>query len=259
MEIARFYGTLPDPESLEADERIYLGAQFCPRLLPAASDLEKTISGLAGRSLTLLFPFIPQSFHRAAEELIELFAQTGPHAEVVVQNWGLIETAGKRGCRPVAGRLLTKQPKDPRLLRLFDQDAEHRFAALRATRINRETVRILQDLNVSRIELDLTPWGLELPPLLADRGLKVSIHLPYSIVSVTRYCKLAQINSSRQLLQISECSRQCRNLHYHLDHPDVPSGLLLYGNAFLYQNEGNSEEFSLPQVVDRLVYDHSVG
>jgi hypothetical protein len=245
-------------KQIENADRIYLGAQYCPRLLPSTTELEASFDRLGDLPVSLLLPFIPQSFHQAALDLIDLCLKAKPGSEIVAQNWGLVESISRKGGQPVIGRLLIKQPKDPRLLKLLETDSENRFEQLRITQINSEAIKLIKSLNASRIEIDLPPWGLNLPEAIIESNLHVSVHLPYAVVSTTRYCKLAQIHSSRQLLQITDCQRQCKTLQYKLDHPDIPGDMVLYGNTFLHKSAREPDMQQWPTVVDRQVIDNSV-
>jgi hypothetical protein len=235
-------------------ERIYLGSEFCPNLLLSTETLVEQLRKYSNIPITLALPFIPESYTEKALELIEEASEISPSLEVAVQNWGLIDVVLKKGCIPIIGRLLIKQFKDPRLVK----ENMEVISDASLPKINSAMLGLIHSIGVKRIEIDSPPWGRTLPEALTSFGISVSLHVPYTIISVTRYCKLSQIYKERQDLEIVPCGKECLQSRYVLKHPTMKDTLLLYGNAFVSEYVGREQE-NLSPPINRLIMHSALG
>jgi hypothetical protein len=93
-------------------DRIYIGTEFCERLLPSVAMLETVLSrrAKAALPLTLVTPYLTDAGMGRVEKLLRLLSRRGPEAmEVVCNDWGTLHLLGTRyrgRFQPVLGRLL---------------------------------------------------------------------------------------------------------------------------------------------------------
>jgi len=113
-----------DPRSLErlseggADSvsRLYFGNEFCNHLIPSSRTLSEVLA--RSRELGLLFSLVtPTVTDSGIDALGRLFRSLPDGSEVIVSDWGVLRLARTEfpSLLPVAGRLLCKIMKDPRL------------------------------------------------------------------------------------------------------------------------------------------------
>lgn len=164
--------------------RLHVGSEFCERLLPAPERLARTLADAAdaGLEVGLLTPVASPDVLRVLEPL---FAMLPPAAEVVVNDWGVALRLRERHplLQPVAGRILCRMLKDPRLGNpQYAPPAGHGFASpwLR---------RMLVRLGIARVEIDMPLFAT--PDSFADVPLPLGVHLPFAFVAKGRMCRTA--------------------------------------------------------------------
>ncbi len=182
---------ISDPSDLQhyhtaAWDRIYFGNECCHWLMPDASAVAdvRRFCVCERVPFSLVTPPLPPAGLRRMEPLLDGLP---PDTEVVVNDWGLIPAVRERGLNPVAGRLLVKVRRDPRMGSGEPVDVELQ-SFLRQSNLRQPAFqRFLFTEGIARVELDNLPqgWDLDLPP-----GLHTSLYHPYVIASVTRRCSL---------------------------------------------------------------------
>ena len=169
--------------------RLHVGSEFCERLLPTPAQLilnlvEAREYGLGVSLLT------PVASPQVIDALAELLALLPAGAEVVVSDWGVALLLQERfpQLTPVAGRILCRMLKDPRLGNpQYAPPAGHDLASPWLD-------TVLRRLNVARLEMDL--------PLFAGDGtfsgapLPLDVHLPFAFVAKGRMCRTAGLARS---------------------------------------------------------------
>lgn len=220
-----------------------IGSSLCSRLMPGAAALDRAVR-LArdeGLALELATPVVGDA---ALEELtgtlIQL-AEEAPDAEVAVNDWGVLRVLIRRGrsLRIVAGRLLHRQMRDPRLAALEPRDLGHdRWPP--AWRWGSSSSPAWRELaaacGVTRFEIDWTCPG---PTTTPPEGLDVSLHLPLTLVGLGRTCvDHGPAGPVDGYGGDGPCSRACEGSPRELMEMDVGGGsveLLREGRAELHR------------------------
>ena len=164
--------------------RLHVGSEFCERLLPEPEQLERALAeaSAAGLEVCLLTPIASPEVLRALEPL---FALLPAGAEVVVNDWGVALRLREFHplLQPVAGRILCRMLKDPRLGNpQYAPPAAHGFASPWQQ-------RLFARVGITRVEMDL--------PLFAGADsftgvpLPLGVHLPFAFVAKGRMCRTA--------------------------------------------------------------------
>lgn len=173
-------------------EGLAFGAEFCARRLPTRAEVREAVALCAGRGLgfSLVTPLLRQAaFAGAARWLSGLAAACGP-LECVFNDWGLLHwaRAERLPLRPVAGRLLGHQRRDPRVLALQARARSPEEADARRGSLwdDPRSVAFAVSLGVERLELDWLPQGIRAPALTPSLGL--SLCAPWLPVTWTPAC-----------------------------------------------------------------------
>ena len=236
--------------------RLYYGAEFCQLMLPSKKDLGRAM-GLArdrGLAFTLVTPYVTNA---GMEQVDSLLAGLDEGAEVVVNDWGVMRKVRERGgLVPVLGRLLTRQRRGPKIVRVIDYLPEDAAAHFRGCGITNPTVREhMASLGIERIELDNLLQGIS-----GAGGYKASLYYPYGYIATTRLCRVYRCDASDFAGQYSQrriptrCDRPCERYVFALDKGSSPVPIFLKGNVELFKNEelpANLGELG----IDRLVHE----
>ncbi|MBN1586132.1 MAG: hypothetical protein JW937_01735 [Candidatus Omnitrophica bacterium] len=241
--------TVASIASSESWDRIYYGNEFCHYLMPSVEELQDLVleAGKICRPLTLLTPPVGEDFLDRAESLLSFLSESLPDAEVVYNDWGVLRLCRQYGLKPVQGRLLNKQRRDPRILPYFDELPSGAQQRMRQMGLSKQAVSFLEGLGVSRVELDVLDQGVE--DEFTGTGIAVSLYWPYAVVTNTRDCVF-----NRGGLGARSCAQECRGGGYKLAHSSVPGGLLLKGNTQFYKSSRSIPEVLSYPFVTRFVF-----
>jgi hypothetical protein len=191
---------------------LYVGSEFCERLLPEPAQLARTLTDAAdaGLSVGLLTPVASPETLRALDPLCALLP---PGAAVVVNDWGVARRLRERHplLQPVAGRILCRMLKDPRLGNpQYAPPVNHGLDSpwLR---------RMLDRLGIARVEMDL--------PLFASADsfaavpLPLGVHLPFAFVAKGRMCRTAGLarEGAERFAPRPFCHHECLAIAAHTE------------------------------------------
>lgn len=239
--------------SLEGISRVYFGQETCERKIPLPQECSDAKRFCEKNSLgfSLLTPFATDA---GAKKLKRLFSLLSPEDEIIANDFGVMEEAKACKATVVAGRLLNRQFRDPRIASFHAMPQELLGHLSLSQAGSLEFRAILSSFGVKRVELDNLLQGTGTN--LAGTGFSASLYYPFAFVSATRMCLLAgsgRIQESKKV-GIFECGRECQKFRFRLTNEFFPKGLLLSGNALFFENEilPNPKELS-SKGIDRLV------
>jgi hypothetical protein len=239
--------------------RLYFGNEFCQRLIPCLEDVRIAIDFVLGHNMqfSLVTPFVTDKGIEILRPLLGYVSRNLSSAEIVVNDWGLFRLLKNEfgGLNPVLGRLLTKQKRGPRILKLKKMVPETMVEHFKESNIDVPSLSdFLINNGVNRIDLDNLLQGIA----RENPSLKASLYFPYAYVTTTRFC-LAAISEQRTnfLRSISNCSKECQRYAFRLSHKNMPVDLFLKGNTQFFRNESlphNLEDLN----IDRIVYEPEI-
>lgn len=250
------YGSLADVKEVCAGQfelikftRIYFGQEFCEKVLPSQKELERalTLAEQLGMKFTLVTPYVTEQGLEAVKGILQQLRQVQPRAEVVVNDWGVLQCMAEEcpTLTPVLGRLLNKLLRDPRMLTHSKKMAEEALARFRTCSLAGTPMQdLLNQYKVRRIELDLTPQGLD--NHLADWGYQSSLYLPYGVIMSGRICLLHSwgLEEHQKFKTFSGgCDRKCRSYWLEMSDPShhVKKSkdwvILQKGNTIFYREQ----------------------
>ncbi|MDP2974071.1 MAG: hypothetical protein Q8N60_03400 [Candidatus Diapherotrites archaeon] len=239
--------------------RIYFGAEFCERLLPNKNDflVVKKFCEKQGVGFSFVTPFLTDSGMKSVLPLVKILSAGD---ELVVNDYGLLHAAKESRAMLVAGRLLNRQYRDPRILSFKAKVPKEFYAHLMQSHAaNSHFQKFLQQNGVARVELDNLLQGIGTD--LSKSSLRCSLHFPFCFVSATRLCLAANCDkiSFHGKIGVFLCNKECRLYQFKLGNSFFPTALYLFGNAVFFQNnELPKEKELLLKGIDRLVINKSM-
>jgi hypothetical protein len=237
--------------------RLYFGAEFCERLIPSRQELETALRSASERSLgfTFMTPFVTNRGLELLEKLIHLLAQFRPDAEVVVNDWGVLQLLRSQyiQLKPVLGRLLNKSKRGPRIMNIFEQLPAETKEYFQGSNLDvPAAVRFLKQQGIERVEFDNLLQGISLKG--SDPGIHTTLYLPFAYISATRFCLTANCDDTekKDAIGVFPCGRECLKYSFNLYNPVMTLPLIRRGNAVFFIHE------SIPDVITRQQVDRIV-
>jgi len=262
--------------------RLYYGNEFCERLIPSLRDLSQILDYIQRRRLdfSLVTPYVTNIGLEKLKVLFEFLKDKKINCEVIINDWGILNLINRQylNFQPVLGRLLTKQKRGPRLIKLLKRKVRPRLIVDPENPSQRNIVfqkklpldldfyykganaasvpvihHFLINQRIKRIELDNVGQGLLLE--LPQDKISASLYTPYIYITTTFFCPTAGCDQKKKsLLKIKPCKRQCQRYVFKLRHKTLPKVIYLKGNTQFYKNT----RFSMRQLsnsgIDRIVY-----
>jgi hypothetical protein len=208
--------------------RVYLGNEFCPYLAWSSDEFQRgaELAHSAGLSLTVVFaPQWESSLDRSLA-LVETLIANYPDTEVVANDWGFLAALSALPVDGVAGRLLYKAKRNPRLSRATLPTGLPESAAKPEEVLQRQLAEWallpsdspwlaawLRELGVTRVEVELVPQGLRCDP---ETPVPVSLHLPWTYITGGGHCPVAALKVEGAL---TSCARGCRSTIVEATYP----------------------------------------
>ncbi len=218
-----------------APTHIYLGSELCEHLLPDGETLAaaRSVAEDRGLALALLTPIASPAVIR---ELEALLPQLPDGAEVIVNDWGVARLLAERShaarfprLAAIAGRLLARMVKDPRLTGA--EWAPHCQHGLRSPGLR----ALLERLAMRRLELDV-PLHATVEDF-AQLPLPVGVHLPFFVVAKGRLCRIGStgLKGAERFAPGRRCKRECLHVSATMTRPGGADRYetLQLGNALL--------------------------
>lgn len=268
IEKAQFIGRKEDIKKLIS--RVYFGNEFCENLIPAITKLKEIYFYATGKNknFTFVTPFVTNSGIRKTESLLE-FLNRQNNVEVVFNDWGVFKLIKNNfnNLKPILGRLLTKQRRDPRILKIllnkqvfkefFSEDKKKKliifpkktpqsvFKYFQSSMINAKIFQnYLLSQGITRVEIDNLAWKMNVK---LDKNIGVSVYLPYGYITTTRKCGLLT-------LTYAACKKECKKYYLQLGDKSLPVPFYSIGNTIFYKSSIPSDDYLEKLGVDRVVY-----
>ena len=216
-------------------DRLYLGNEFCERLLPSQRTLQGAVQAAerVGIAVTLLTPLVAD---RRLGQLRRLLRVVPNKTEVVVNDLGVLRLLCREfaDLEPVAGRQLIKMIKDPRL-------PSPAWAQVNPSHTGGSVLKgLLKSMGVRRIEMDIPPFirATELHP----DGMLLSLHGPYGYVAKGPICRIGSLHLQglEKFAPGHRCRKECLSYGCELARPAAGAardlGTFQRGNTIFYRH-----------------------
>jgi len=235
-------------------QRLYFGSETCERKIPSPQELEKALALAQKQNLkfSLLTPFCTDA---GIKKIKALLPALSPKDELIVNDFGVLCISKECKPEPVAGRLLNKQFRDPRIPSLKGKFPEELVRHLSLSNASLPKFRkILSQFEVRRFELDNLLQGIGTS--LAGTKFSASLYHPFALISATRMCIPANCGkiSQNQSIGVLSCSKECLSFKFKLSHKAFPKPLYIIGNALFFENTALPPEPELAEKgINRIV------
>jgi len=226
-------------------KRIYFGNEFCQRLIPADKELNQVLDITLSKGLQFTFVtgFVTDAALDYLKDLLAIISGRDPKAEVVINDWGMLNAVKEHNLTPVIGRLLTKQKRDPRMVNLPRRLPQKAVECSKASGISQYLIRFLKDNSVERLEIDNLPQSIRISDYVKAGITHLSMYFPFNYVTTSRQC----------LFDNGYCQKKCRHNTIILKHRTMPLPLQLKGNTIFVENRQMPDSLTLDKI-DRIVY-----
>ncbi|MBU1862888.1 MAG: hypothetical protein KKH94_04385 [Candidatus Omnitrophica bacterium] len=174
---------------------VYIGNEFCCRLLPDKKTLLFALNWCRKKNckLVLVLSFFMDQHVKPIEELLELICSENPTSEVVINDWGMVNMLKNRysNVKVLLGRLITSK---------YSRYGKYPNAFF----------NFIKDTNIIGLEFNtINDLLLNYSQIIQNR-LHCSVYIPYSYVTISRYCFWQNSFEGYFRNGISGCDRKCK-------------------------------------------------
>lgn len=228
-------------------ERIYLGDEFCYKRMPSISVIKDIIRTYKTKKISIITPFLTQSDLASMKSFLTELNKLNHNLELVFNDWGVLNLIleNNYNFEIVAGRLINKQKRDPRLKKIISNSNELESFYLKSTIAdNTEITDFFKQNKIKRIELDNVVQGIN-----KIKDMKASIYYPEVFISTSRKC----MNSKGMYELRLDCKKECLHKRYTLEKSIFQKQIYVKGNYQFYINKQMPRHLSKLNI-DRIVY-----
>ncbi|MFH1414964.1 MAG: hypothetical protein ABIH89_02625 [Elusimicrobiota bacterium] len=257
MEKALLYTSGLKLTGVEGMSRIYIGDEFCERLLPTGSEIDKLLSLCKEKSMgiTLVTPYLTDAGIEKRLDLLQRLQKTTDNPEIVVNDWGFMEKLAETGnsSRLVLGRLLISQYLSPYHIRFLREKRLHKNRVRRNYCFFPDRfMNLLKVKRVDRIEFNSLDHYLACQPQLEENGIKAHIYHPFEYMTVSRYCGYAVKGPDVHSMITESCRRECFSYIAVKKSRYFGNKIIIKGNAHFKKRGKDPESLQVPP--QRIVY-----
>ncbi len=223
-------------------QRLYIGTEFCSRLLYGGKQLDALFECLDDMQVdfTLLTPWVTE---KHVKKLYKIMEGLPEGSEIVFNDWGLIEPIKALGHIPVCGRLLVSIKSDVRII----SDMKT-FSDLKTSNLNSIAFQeFLHRQGIRRIELNNVHQGYNFKP---HWPFSLSLYLPFVYITTSRKCIASY---DKTCILNDNCNYECKRFFASLDMAHAQKSLVMQGNSIFYVNKEPFNNYR-QLGVDRLVH-----
>ena len=255
MEIAFITNNIKDLTKLKNINVLYFGNEFCQNKIPNLKQIEYAYNFSRNNKIMFVFvlPYITNAKIGSVNKLLNFLNSKKEKTEVVFNDWGTFTLISKyKNLKPVLGRLLNKQRKDPIAQNILDNSQpkmkfiveNNKQVLVQAKQVPKTLIEYFQHTyldvpeiqhfmiknNITRYETDLVPWQNKLK---INNKIKISVYYPYVNISATRYCGAINLDYS------SKCNKICEKQTIIVGKKTLKYPYYIMGNAIFYKTDLN--------------------
>jgi hypothetical protein len=280
IEKALFITTIKNLKSITPTyNRLYFGNEFCEKLIPTPNELEEIVMHCDKNKLSfsLVTPYVTNSGLGKLEKLFRWLRKNKTNCEVIINDYGVLDLINEkhRVLRPVLGRLLTKQKRDPRILNLIKREPkahvffkrDDQYSLILAKKIPNTLVSYFKETNINvpviqnflkkcrvgRIEIDNLLQGINLR--IPKKDFCASLYIPYGYITTTRLCSANPFRVAKKFFcKISHCKKECKLYTLKLRNKYLPVTYKKGNTVFFKNSKIPSVKELIEKGINRIVY-----
>lgn len=250
---------------------LYFGDEFCQNKIPSIKSLKYAFEFVKKNRIKFVFvlPYINDTKIKTVKKILNFLNNLNRTVEIVFNDWGTFNLiSGYKNLRPILGRLLNKQRKDPIADKILNNiQPKMKIVIQNGKKViiqkkqipntvktyfqktyldNPEVMNFMLKKNINRYELDLLPWDIKLN---LNKNINISIYYPYINISTTRYCGAINLDYT------SKCNKICQKHKIILGENSLEYPYVVIGNTIFYKAGGNMLKKSLKNnKINRIVF-----
>lgn len=261
IEKALFINKISDLQSSLAYDRLYYGHEFCEYLLPSENEFKHILDFVIANNLPFTFvtPTISNDKISFLEKLIDIAIEKVNllnKFEIAVNDFGVLSLIRQKSISNTvisAGRLMTKQKRDPRIKHLTSLNESAKKYYMNFALDSSNCLAFIRDLKIKRFELDNVLQGIS-----RQSEIVSSLYIPYCYISTTKLCFIAQADTEKRYLRKkSKCFAECFNYDVYMKNDKMKRDLYLKGNTIFYRNDVVPQNLQ-NYYIDRIVNNESL-
>lgn len=251
MEIAFITDKIKVLNKLKNIDVLYFGNEFCQNKIPNLKQIEYAYDFSKNNKIkfVLVLPYITNIKIGLVNNLLSFLNSKKEKIEIVFNDWGTFTLISQyKNLKPVLGRLLNKQRKDPIAQNILDNSQpkmkfiveNNKQVLVQAKHVPKTLIEYFQHTyldvpevqnfmiknNITRYEIDLVPWQNKLN---INKKIKLSVYYPYVNISTTRYCGAINLDYS------SKCNKMCEKQTIIVGKKTLKYPYYIIGNAIFYK------------------------
>lgn len=240
IEKAVFINKIDDLPISLAYDRVYYGHEFCEYLLPSENEFKQILDFVIANKLPFTFvtPTISNDKINLLDNLIDTAAEKAAilnKFEIAVNDFGVLSLIRQKNIQNTAiaaGRLMTKQKRDPRIkyISALSESAKNYYMSFSLD--SAHNLNFIRDFNIKRFELDNVTQGI-----IRQSKMPASLYTPFCYISTTKLCYMAQSDKKeRYLRKKCGCFMECQHYDVYMKNDKMKTDLYLKGNTIFYRN-----------------------
>jgi hypothetical protein len=219
---------------------IYFGNEFCQKLIPSVSDVQKAFNTAISRELKfcLVTPYVTNGGLKRLDSLLKILNDQSTDCEIIVNDYGVLDLVRKeyKNLTPVLGRIMDKQDREPRnreignIKQIVKRDTQFNVPAYK---------NFLKASRAQRVEFDNSPSFKSLD--LTKLETNASVYVPYGYITTGRICMMGSLHQpiKTKFRVNGKCEKECQLFSSFLYSPCLSKEqkLIGRGNTVFFINE----------------------
>lgn len=238
-------------------QAIYIGNEFCERLLPSLEEFKEILNWCKAEKikLVLLSPFLTDKGIIAFDALVEIAVLKLGKFDVVVNDWGLLSVLEDKykDINIYLGRILTSRYIFP-LTRIRD-----RINVTKSYSWNfpDDFMDFCISKKINGFEFNSLKQLVNTKDQLRNHGLKINFYFPYIYITTTRLCNCIDGYKGYYRDSIHKCEYECKNFLAKMKNKMFKKNIISRGNAYFYQADIDMLKNNVE--IDRIIRNDYIG
>jgi hypothetical protein len=257
METASFIDYSRFDIELDNLTHLYVGDEFCERLLPSYLLLEELFSRFnrSQKKISIVTPYLTNKGIKQLLSIIDWVYTKNFRCEIIINDWAVLEILRnyKDRFELIAGRLL--------ISRYFSKFHLHcrsrKFSKTKKKRnfycfFPESFLDFLKKNNIFRLEFNSLDHLKATNNQLFKRGFKSHIYFPFMYLTTSRYCTYPGGHGTRVNKSIVSCNNECKSLYAVMKNNKFLSEIFVKGNTYFTKITEKKDRVSAAS--DRIIY-----
>jgi len=243
--------------NLTGFSNIYLGDEFCERLLPSIDELKNAINLCEHNKLklTLVTPYLTDKGIDTLIQRVDFIIQKELEYEIVINDWGALSVLQNYypDIRLVLGRILVSQ---------YLSGYHAKFSGYESSLTNKKMnshcnfpgsfISFLRENNISSLEFNRYQHLAATQEQLKEFGFFSHIYYPFEYLTTSRYCAYVKSFPSYMHSATQNCYKDCKKYIAVKKSKLVGRDVIIKGNTHFIKETKDLSQLNC--AIDRIIY-----